>query len=204
MSGILDRLVAAFVAPVEHEAPRPGGWVEPAPPAAPAVAVLSAPDHAVAAGAAVALAVDRGVVVLAVWGATVGGSRAPASPRAGRLATRLADRGHDAKATGRLVVVTLAAGPDEAARVAAATDVPVVLLVAGPRDDHVDRVVRDHDRVLVVGDDRVATLAVESVRALDVRTAALALPDAATARSLASSGVALVAPWRALVREALA
>lgn len=204
MRGVLNRVVAAFVAPAEDDAPMPGGWVDPAPAVPPAIAVLAAPGDAVAAGAAVALGIDRAVAVVAVWSAAVRGPRAPASPRAGRLAVKLTDRGHDAVATGRLVFVTLARGPDEAARIAAAADVPVVLVVAGPRDDRADRVLRDHDRVLIVGDDLVAALAAESVRALGVATAALALPEAVAARVLAVSGLALVAPWRGLVTEALA
>ena len=203
MSDVLHRLVAAFVAPVERGDGGPGAWVEPAPPSPPSVAVLAAPDRAVAIGAAVALALGGGPVLTGIWGAEPQGPRAAASPRAGRLAGKLTARGHDAAATGRLVVVTLGDGADEAARVAAAAQVPSVLVVAGPRDARVDRVVAAQDRVLVAGDDLVAALALDSVRALGVRAHALALPGAVAARVLAASGVALVAPWRAPVLEAL-
>jgi hypothetical protein len=202
VSGALHRFVAAFVAPVERDASL-GTWLEPEPPAPATVAILAPPGRALAAGGAVALAVAKGVAVVAVWGGRdAGAARAPAQPRARRVATKLAGRGHDAVATGRLVVVALD-GPDEAARVAAAADVPTVLVVAGPRDAQVDRVLRDHDRVLVCGDDLVADLAAESVRALGVRAGAVALPAAAAARLLAATGVALVAPWRAHVEAAL-
>lgn len=201
MSGVLDRLVAAFVAPVEHEDPAPGRWVEPAEPVRAAIAVLAPPNHAVAVGAAVALA--SGAVVVAVWSAELRSTAAPASPQARRLAAKLAGRGHEAMATGRLVVVALAT-PDEAARVAVAVDGPTVFVVAGPRDDHVERALRDHDQVLVAGDELVASLAAESVRALGVPAGTLALPDAPLARAVATSGVALIAPWRAAVQEVLA
>lgn len=201
MSGVLDRLVAAFVAPVEREEPAPGRWVEPTLPAPTAIAVLASPDRALAAGAAVALA--SGAAVVAVWGAETRGPRALATPRARRLATKLTDRGHDTTATGRLVLVALAT-PDEAARVAAAVDAAMVVVVAGARDAHVDRALSDHDQVLVAGADVVAHLAAASVRALGVPATTLAVPDAAAARLLATAGVALIAPWRAPSQDALA
>jgi hypothetical protein len=176
-------------------------WHEPERPAAARLAVLAPAAHALAAGAAVGLALAKGPVLVASWGADRVRA-APAQPRARRLASKLGARGHDAAATGRLVVVTLAA-PDEAARVSAVADVPMVLVVAGPRDDHVDRVLRDHDAAIVVGDGLLADLATASVQALGVPTASLALPDAAVARALAASGLALVAPWRAALEEAV-
>jgi hypothetical protein len=201
---VLHRLVAAFVAPVDRDESAVGEWHQPEPPAPAAIAVLVPPDRVAAVGAAVALGLGRGCAVVAVWGHDVDrGPRAPAQPRARRLAAKLTERGHDALATGRLVVVHLDA-PDEAARVAAAAGVATVLVVAGPRDDQVDRVLRDHDQILVAGDDLLADLAVDSARALCVPAETLTLPDAPAARFLATTGVALVAPWRDPIGKALA
>ena len=199
---MLDRLVAAFVAPVAEEPRSLGEWLAPEPPGPPSLAVLAPPDLAWAAGGAIALAAAKGRVVVAVWGDVPRPPSAPATPHAKRLATKLTDRGHDATATGRLVQVVLE-GPDEAARVAVAVDVATVLVIAGPRDDSVDRVLLHHDRVVVIGDGLVAELATASIRALGVHVSSLHLDDAAVARTLAATGLALVSPWRPAVEEAL-
>jgi hypothetical protein len=195
----LRRLAGAFV---EGAAARQGD----APAAvrtADAIAVLARPADAAAAGGAVALAVARGCVVVLLWGAEAPPVLAPATPGARRLAARLADRGHDVAATGRLVAVALRDGIDEGIRAAAAGAVPAVLVVAGPRDERVDAVLRGQDRVLAVGEGAVAELAARSVARLGVPAETLELPTAPAARALAASGVALVAPLRARVEEAL-
>ena len=168
-----------------------------------AVAVLAQPAEAAAAGGAVALAMTRGCAVVLLWGAEPASVRGPAAPGARKLAARLADRGHRTVATGRLVVVALGEGIDEAARAAAAVPVPSVLVVAGPRDDRVDAVIAGHERLVAVGDGAVAELAAQSAAMLGVPSRTLALPVAPAARGLASAGLALVAPLRARVEEGL-
>ncbi len=186
-----------------------------APPAA-TVGVLARPADAWAAGGAVALRLlgqaRAPVAVVCVWGAGAGpAALAPATPAARRLAGRLGERGHDARATGRLVLVALAGevGPAcaEATRVAvAAGEAPAVVVLAGARTGRVDALLGEQDRVIVAAagpDDTIADLAVASlaVGAVPVRVAPLAGP--APARALAATGVALVAPLRAEVEAAL-
>jgi hypothetical protein len=202
MSGVLGRLVSAFVVPEDTSAhaARPA---PPPPPVVPAIAVLGAGDHALAAGAAVALALSGGPVVVAIVGESRRPAlRAPATRGARKLAERLAARGHHATVSGRIVTVALEA-PHEALRVAAAADLPVVTVAAAPRDGDVDRVLAAHDRVIVAGADLIADLAAHSVAGLGVRADVVALPDAPAARALAVAGLALAAPWRAAVEDAL-
>src|SRR5206468_2610023 len=78
-------------------------------------------------GLALAGARRAPLAVVSVWAPTTGAGpawRAPATPAARRLAARLAARGHEARATGRLVLVRLPDPPPDAAaqagRVAAA------------------------------------------------------------------------------------
>jgi hypothetical protein len=202
VTGLFDRLAAAFVAPAPT--PELGRWTPPEPPRPPRVAVLCRPGDALAAGGAVALAVAAGgPAAVVVWGAEPATLRAPAGRAARRLALRLADRGHTASATGRLVHVH-ADTPAEVVRVAAATgDAPSVAVLAAPRDTAADRVLGDHDHVLVAGAGAVAELAAASVARLGVRADALDLPAAPAAAALAAAGLALVGPWRAPVTGAL-
>jgi hypothetical protein len=191
-----SRLADAFLSepePREREAAR----------AADAVAVLARRADAAAAGGAVALALARGTALVALWGAGAPAVRAPARPGARRAAARLAGRGHDACASGRLVIVALGDGLDEGVRAAAAAGVPAVLVVAGPRDERVDAVLRGQDRAIAVGEGGIAELAARSVASSGVPARTLALPPAPAARALAAAGVALVAPLRAPVADAL-
>jgi hypothetical protein len=209
----LSRLAAAFVAPREGARPQPmehgplrrASGRSAARRSAPgrAIAVLARPADAAAAGGAVALAAGGGAVLVLLWGAEPPGVRAPATPAARRTAARLADRGHETVATGRLVLVALRQGIDEAVRAASATTAAAILVVAAPRDERVDAVLRGHDRAIAVGEGAIAELAAQGVAAFGVPARTLELPAAAPARALAVSGVALVAPLRAPVEEAL-
>jgi hypothetical protein len=76
-----------------------------------------------------------------------------------RLAAELAERGHDARASGRLVQVRLGEGPGavaEAERVQdAAGDAPVVLALEGARGQEWDRMLPAQDLVLLAAGPRV-------------------------------------------------
>lgn len=198
------------------DVPPPVEEALPADEAATAVGVLARSADAWAAGGAVALGLlsrtRAPVAVVCGWGGGAGPSAlAPATPAARRLAGRLAERGHAARATGRLVLIALDddVGPAcaEAARVAAAlSDEPAVVVLAGARDEPVDALLADQDRVVVAGsgsDDAVADLAASSLAPVDVAVRVVALGPAAPARALAATGVALMAPLRAAVAEAL-
>lgn len=222
---LFARVAAAFVAPapgaVEVSGGGPGVGVAPSPPR---VAVLCRPEDAPALGGAVALGMRRGggPGVACVWrdaSADVGPrAAAPAVPRALRLAERLGERGHVTHATGRLVVIALdeaadggaaAAAAAEAVRVGAACpDASVVSVLAGARDDSLDRLLLAQDRVLVARspDDPPALLelALDGLGGLGARAEVLAVPAAAgPARALAAAGVALLPPLRSAVDAAL-
>jgi len=221
MSGALSRLASVFVAPAD---PEPSASVDPAPhtghdPEPPLhtddplhagsgahhplqVGVVARRADAAVAGCAVGLALAHPAAIVALWGAAPPKVHAPASLRARRTAGRLAARGHTAHAAGRVAVVALEAA-SEAGRVAAAAgDLPVVCVVAGPRDEDADAVLAACDRVVVVGDGLVAELAAESLAASGPVCRSLVLPDGPS-RALAASGAALVAPLRAAALEAL-
>jgi len=183
---------------------------------APAVAVLARPPDAWAAGGAVALgllaAARASTVVVCVWGAGTGPSAAPpATPAARRVAGRLAERGHEARASGRLVLLALGAEVGaacaETARVTAALgDEPAVVVLGGVREERADALLADRDRVVVAAsglDDPVADLAAVSLGFVDAAVRVVALAPAAPARVLAATGVALVAPLRTAIEEAL-
>lgn len=85
---------------------------------------------------------------------------------------------------------------------AAAGSARCVAVVAGPRDDAVDAILRLHDRVLVDADDAVADLALLSLAQADVPARRLALADAPpAARALAEAGAALTPTLRRLLAE---
>ena len=220
-AGVFARVAAAFVAPAAGAASEgsAGSLAVPVAPTPPRLAVLCRPSDALALGGAVALGLRRGggPAVLCLWR---GGAErdapvasAPALPGALRLAERLGERGHVARATGRLVLVALdeageggvAAVAAEAVRVGAACPaVPVVCVFAGPRDGSFDRLLLAQDRVLVaVAPDDPPTLtdiALDGLAALGARGEPVAVPAAAgPARALASAGVALLPPLRSAV-----
>jgi len=183
------------------------------PPRTPAsVALLAAAGHAPAVAAGLALALARQehapVAVVCLWAASGSARpplRAPALPAATRLAAALATRGHDARASGRLVGVRLAGLAHEAAAetlrvTAAAGSAPTVLALAGRRAAAFDAVLDEQDLVVVAvaagSDPALARLAVAGLE----RAVACEIPHAQPGRSLAAAGVALLPS----VRRALA
>jgi len=163
VSAVLGRLAALFIAPPGRVAPRVTG-------ARPrAVGVLCAASQAAAAGRAVALgAVQGGVVLVCRWtgrpGAAGPAPGAPALPGPRRLAARLATRGLEVTSSGRVVTVILPAEAERARAaceraIAAAGDVPVVVVIAGPRPAAFDALLSAQERlVVVVGDGTPAPL----------------------------------------------
>jgi len=158
MTALLDAIARVFVAPRAQARP-----VE----AAPAVAVPSAavcgPAAEPLACALALLLRRRGPAVVCTWGAAARRAEAPATAGARRLAASMAARGLTVRATGRLVVVTLdAVGPVAAAELgraaAAAGEAPVVLALAGPRDDAFDCALAAQDVVVVAAGDAPADL----------------------------------------------
>ncbi len=174
------------------------------PPRTPAsVAVLAPAAAAPALAAALALALAHRrrapAAAVCVWSAASARPlwRAPALPAAARLAAALVARGHAARASGRLVIVRLAAQCDEAAaealRVsAAAGSAPTVLALAGPRAAAFDALLSEQDLVVVAvapgSDPALARLAVADLE----RGLACEVPPARPARSLAAAGVVLL------------
>jgi hypothetical protein len=154
MSAVLGRLAAVFVAPAARAAPvatvaRPQ-----------AVGVLCSASQAPAAGRAVALGVVRGGVVLVCrWTGEAADDAAmapgsPALPGPRRLAARLAARGLAVTTRGRIVTVILPADAEPARAaceraIAAAGDVPVVVVVAGPRPAAFDPLLAAQERLVV-------------------------------------------------------
>ena len=212
MSGLRSRIGATFLVPRGADGAGPAVVVDrvvaDSPPAADVV-VLSRPADAWVAGAAVALGSPGGsrrpAALVAVWGAPRPALQAPAAPRARRLATRLAERGHDVRVTGRLVLAAPGDDVGEGVRLAATVaDLPVVRVFAGPRGEAVDEQLDLADRVVVVaagGEDAVAGLAAAR---LGARARILRMNAPAAVRTLAVAGVGLRAPLRAAVDEALA
>jgi hypothetical protein len=228
VTGLFDRLGAAFVAPPSAETamPRRGAGAaeereragEGRRPAGPtAVAIVCRPEDALIVGGAAALLLasrSRSThALLAVWRGEMPSVRAPATGGARRLAATLASRGHDAAPTGRLAIVRLAdelvqAAPEAIRAVAAARGVPGVVVLAGARDESADELLRAQDRVLVAAgahaDAHVATLAVAGLARLGVAVEVVELPAVpAPARALAASGVAVTPPLRGAVEAAL-
>lgn len=186
------------------------------PPRAPAsLAVLAPPADAPALGAALALALARRAhapaALVCVWAPVAGRPlwRAPALPAAARLAAALVARGHDARGSGRLVVVRLASQCDRAASEAlrasaAAASVPVVLALAGPRAAAFDALLAQQDLVVVAvapgAEPALARLAVAGLE----RGVACEVPPAHAARALAAAGVALLPAARRALAEPVA
>jgi hypothetical protein len=181
------------------------------------LALLAPPADAPALAAGLGLALARRerapVAVVCVWSAGTSRPswRAPALPAAARLAAALAARGHGARASGRLVVVRLAAGCEDAATealrvTAAAGAAPTVIALAGPRDAAFDAVLAQQDLVVLAApagsDPALARLAAAGLR----RSVACEVPGPHPGRWLAAAGVALLPAARralALPVEAL-
>ncbi len=176
---------------------------------APLVALLCGDGAPAATGAALAAGLRgaRGdaAVVVAVLPGSACGAAAPATvpgrAAARRLAASLRLRGSDATVSGRLVLVRLAEAPAvgtaEVQRVAAACDVPVVVVLAGTRDDV-------HEPLLAGCDEVVALLPAEPPEGLEAlareagigHVVSLGVP--ALARGLALTGVPVLGPLRDL------
>lgn len=193
MSVLLSLLRDFFVAP----APR----ARAAPPPAPSAAVLGRPGEVSAAGSALALALARrrreGCAVVCGW--RVGGGDAPRLPATGaarHLALRLDARGLAAEASGRLVRVRLPDDPGAAAAAAeraAGASCPVVLALAGPRDETLDRVLAAQDVVVLAHaagtDPALARAAEASLADLPVPVVACHVRAAGPSRAVAAAGL---------------
>lgn len=209
---VLARLRELFLAPAAEQAPA----TQVAERAVPATfAVLTGPGEAPVAGAACGLAAAAArrapCAVLCVWtgAADAGAPRSDvAIGAARRLGARLAARGLLVGVRGRLVTVALPAAGSEARAaaeraMAAAGDLPVVLVVAGPRPPALDPLLAAVDRLVVVppadAAEGLEDLAVAAAARLGRSTAVVRLPTTSSspARVLASSGVALTPSLRA-------
>lgn len=214
MSGLLTRLRLAFIEPAEPAA-QPQARAASA--VLPSVAVVAAPAGALVVGGAAGLALadaagSRSALVSTWWGAEPP-RRAPRSPAlrsATRVAASLAERGISAEARGRLVAVGLDPDPSlaavEAHRAAAAALLPSVVVIAGPREPAVDRLIGEQDLVLLAAGadapEGLAELAAAQLGALRPVTT-VALPPGVGARALASAGVLALPAFRRVLRPAL-
>jgi hypothetical protein len=149
MSELLARVRAYFVEVDDGAPPRPRRSRTPLD----TVALVAPPKVAAAAGAALALELARehraSCALLCAWEPIAGG--APPVRAAARAGAALRAREIEARAAGRLVRVELdedtrlAAGT--LARAAAVVPGPAVLAVGRPRDEHIDRALREHDAI---------------------------------------------------------
>jgi hypothetical protein len=208
MTGLLHRLGSAFVAPDADRAERSSVAA-----VAPSIAILCRPADAAAIGGAAALELARASrashAVVCLWGAAAA-ARVPASPAARRAASLLRERGYAAVATGRVVRVRLADGPEEAAAeatraAAACAKTPIALVLAGPREASVDALLARHDRVLVAsaGPDVATADLAATMLAASVPTRTIAVPPAPAARLAAATGVAASRAMREALAPAL-
>jgi hypothetical protein len=210
-------LAALFVRPAIEAGPTV--WAPPAAAARTAVAgaaVLCAPGDAAVAGAAVGLVLAaRGGSPCALVCRWTGGEgevvSAAAWPAARRLADRLRRRGLVVGVAGRAVTVALPADPGEAsgvlARASAAADVPVVLVVAGPRPDGFAPILAAQDRLVVVAPADAApgleAVAVQDAARAGAPAGLLRLPATPAARAIATTGLVLPPAVRRAVTHAL-
>jgi hypothetical protein len=220
---VLARLRGLFLEPCSTPAvQRPASRVvERAAP--PALGVLTGPAEAAAAGAALGLvaatATGRPCALVCRWTGAEPGDDAPptSAPSVGaarRLAARLGARGLDAIARGRLVTIELpaAAATARAAAeraIAAASDVPVVLVIAGPRTVTLDPLLAELDRLVVVpppgAPAALEHLAVAAAARAGRATSVLRFPSSGTAahRLTVSCGLLLSPSLRAAAESAL-
>ncbi len=199
MSGPLAGVRDFFVAPGAVARPRES----PLPVAPPSFAVLGERADASAVAAGLVLAQGGGGMVC-TWPPAGGGRGAPATGAARRLARRLAGRGLDCAARGRLVVVDLPAGADEAVaaarRAAAAADVACAVVVAGPRDDGVDALLALNDALVLASRDGpdapLLRLAADGLSRIGPPLVRVTPPSGAT-RHLALAGLVALPALRA-------
>jgi hypothetical protein len=231
---VLERLRELFLAPGATALPQPAQQVaERVVPAT--LGVLVSPADAVVAGAALGLAAAAGrrarCAVVCRWSpeplASSSSSMepredaAPPAPRSGlacgaarKLSARLVLRGQAAGAHGRLVTVALPAeGVQARAAVertlAAAGEVPVIVVVAGPRPVALDPLLATLDRLVIVpGREAPAGLeglAIDAAARLGRGTGTLRLPfTSVVSRLLAAHGLLLSPPLRGATSVALA
>jgi hypothetical protein len=155
MTELLARVSELFVAPAAR--PRPAATVATL---APAVAVLCPPADILSQGSAVAMALatlaQRRSAALAVWcpaGDTGRMPRAPGMRVASRLAAAAAGLGLEARASGRIARILLPADTTAAASAGqrlTALDAPTAIVLAGPRDEAIDRLLVAQDAVVVL------------------------------------------------------
>jgi hypothetical protein len=193
---------------VSHDEGPERACAVPAPRTPPGVAVLASAADARPLGAALGLALAGArrapAAVVCVWAPTTTAGpawRAPALPAARRLAARLVARGHEACATGRVVLVRLPESPPDAAaqagRVSAAAGAaPTVLPLGGPRATSFDALLAEQDLVVVAtpaGTDRaLRRLAIAGLATRASRTCACDVLPARPSRTLAAVGLTLL------------
>jgi hypothetical protein len=204
MTALLDALARVFVAPRVADRSRPVSAV-----LAPSAAVCG--PGAVPLACALALALRRrGAALVCAWGASGTAAGAPPTAAARRLAASMGARGIEARATGRLVVVTLASdaatAADEAARAAAAAgEAPVVLALAGAREPDFDRVLAAQDLAVVAthgASDELVRLGIAALE--EVTRRAVSTPGlSAVAASVAYTGLCATPGARRALAQAL-
>jgi len=185
MTALLDALARLFVAP-RADAVRAVPAV-----ALPSVAVCGPAAEPLACALALLLR-RRGPALVSSWRGAARRPQLPPSAGARRLATSMDARGLSARASGRLVVVTLDAEPPaaavEAARAAAAAgDAAVVVALCGPRDDAFEDLLAGQDLAVVATDDAPDEL---------VRLGVGSLEDIAR-RALDAPAIGGLTAWRA-------
>jgi hypothetical protein len=211
---MLRALVEHFVAPAQdavRPAPVPTELAVTAVTAVPpGVGVLCGPRHAVAAGSAVALRLAQRhrarAAVVAVWPAERPGvPGAPPAREARRVATALGSRDLATHVAGRVVLTALPGDQHDAAAAAerafaVAAHLPTVLVLAGPREEPLDALLRARDLVLVADDlgDAVAALALDVLRRQGVPAQPCTVPTALVAAAAARGAVVLPAARRGL------
>jgi hypothetical protein len=220
---VLARLRGLFLDPGATPAAERSAAVVAERVAPPVLGVLTGPAEAAAAGAALGLvaASAAGCPCALVCRWTGGEPDDDASPAAApsvgaarRLAARLGTRGLDVTARGRLVTVELpaAAATARAAAeraMAAASDVPVVLVIAGPRTATFDPLLAELDRLVVVPPPEAPAalehLAVAAAARAGRATSVLRFPSSGTAahRLTVACGLLLSPSLRAAAESAL-
>lgn len=179
----------------------------------PAVGVLCRPRQAATAGVVVALRLAQRhrarAAVVALWPpARHGGLGVPGAlptREARRVAAALGARDLETHVAGRVALAVLPSDQQDAATMAerafaVAAHLPTVLVLAGPRDEPLDAVLRARDLVLVADDlgDAVVDLALDALRRHGVPARRCAVPTAPVAVAAARGAVVLPAARRDL------
>jgi hypothetical protein len=181
--------------------------------------VLAAPRDAPVAGACLALAAAAAhrarCAIVCHWDAAAAApprASGVASASARRLAERLSSRGLVVAARGRLVTVALPVLAAEARAatertLAAAGEIPLVVVLSGARPAELDPLLATLDRLVVVpaagAPAGLEPLALAAAARLGRSTAVLRLPDAAAGRLVTTTGRSLSPRLRAAAAAAL-